>query len=91
MRDRRWRVRVFRKRNWAFFKWEREPVVHGEYAALVDSDREVELVFTKAADKAFHWEVLDDARAIAAGIEETKAKARHAAETAARRALIRVV
>lgn len=85
-------MRVFRRRNWTFFKWEREPVVHGQCATLVDrySDREVELVFTKAADRTFHWELLCDARVIAAGIEPTKTAARHAAETAARRALIRI-
>ncbi|WP_412050256.1 hypothetical protein ACK6D9_00725 [Hoeflea sp. Naph1] len=83
-------MRVFRKRNWTFFKWEPEPIVFGQYAALVAGDREVELVFTKAQDRKFHWEVLCDARVIAAGIETTKSAARHAAETAARRALIRI-
>lgn len=86
-------MRVFRIRNWTFFSWEREAIVHGEVAALKVGAHAVELVFTKAADRTFHWEVLDDAHAnaIATGIETTKAKARRAAETAARRALIHIV
>ena len=83
-------MRVFRQRNWTFFKWEPEPIVFGQCAALVDGDCELELVITKAADRSFWWEVLCDARVIAAGIEPTKTAARHAAETAARRALIRI-
>jgi hypothetical protein len=84
-------VKTYRKRNWTFMKWEPEEIVHGECATLVDGDRELELVITKAADKTFFWEVLDDANAIAAGFGTTRTAARHAAETAARRALMRAV
>lgn len=84
-------MRVYRKRNWTFSKWEPEPVVHGECAALAEGNHEVELILTKAADKMFHWEVLHDADTIATGIETTKTAARHAAEVEARRALMRVI
>lgn len=84
-------MRVYRKRNWTFLKWQPEEIVHGECATLIDGDLELELVITRSADNGCWWEVVCDANAIAAGFETTRTAARHAAETAARRALMRVV
>lgn len=81
---------VYSWNNWTFFKWEPDASVFGEVAGLADDDVLLDLVVTYAADKTFHWEVIDETTIIAHGIAQTAAEARHAAETAARRALIRI-
>jgi hypothetical protein len=76
-----------------FMGWKPDADVYGEAAGLACDGRVLDLVVTHCGDGSFFWEVIDDDltdERIASGTAASAAEARRAAETAGRRALIRV-
>lgn len=70
--------------------WKPDADVYGEAAGLACDGRVLDLVVTYCGDGTFAWEVVDECDSIASGTVTSAAEARRAAETAGRRALIRV-
>lgn len=76
-----------------FMGWKPDADVYGEAAGLACDGRVLDLVVTYCGNGTFAWEVVDDDCAeerIASGTTTNIEEARRAAETAGRRALIRV-
>lgn len=73
--------------------WKPDADVYGEAAGMSCDGRVLDLIVTYCADGTFAWEVVDDGRAeerIASDIATSAAEARRAAETAGRRAFLRI-